>query len=321
MKRQNHPENNLVFSKKQKWGTAILLGLIIIVASFPYFSKPKAQFQPVTDTNWLNQANALLQNNKEEEKPYTKNDYRQEDYAIPDRYEETIDNSIKGSLFYFDPNSLDATGFEKLGLRPKTIQILLNYRNKGGRFKKPEDLSKIYGLKPEEFKRLLPYISIEKKQEPSFENNFSSSTSKTAQEYKPKYTPKTIEINSADNTQFEALYGIGSKLASRIINFREKLGGFYSTDQVGETFGVPDSVFQKIKNQLVVNIDLIKKISLNNADYEVLNNHPYISSKLAYQILKRRKEKGNFTQIEELKDLVSLTTDSYEKVIRYVKIE
>ena len=44
--------------------------------------------------------------------------------------------------------------------------------------------------------------------------------------------------------------GIGAKLASRIIHFRGKLGGFYQIEQVGETFGLPDSSFQKIKYYL-----------------------------------------------------------------------
>jgi DNA uptake protein ComE-like DNA-binding protein len=67
---------------------------------------------------------------------------------------------------------------------------------------------------------------------------------------KLRFTIFIIDINSADTTSFIALPGIGSKLAARIINFRDKLGGFYSVAQVGETFGLPDSTFQKIKQYL-----------------------------------------------------------------------
>ena len=56
-----------------------------------------------------------------------------------------------------------------------------------------------------------------------------------------------VNINTADTSAFIALPGIGNKLALRIVNFRDKLGGFYSIDQIGETYGLPDSVFRKIK--------------------------------------------------------------------------
>ncbi|MCH5715052.1 helix-hairpin-helix domain-containing protein [Niabella hibiscisoli] len=59
-------------------------------------------------------------------------------------------------------------------------------------------------------------------------------------------------------------------------------------------------------------------MNINTASYDELNNHPYISAKLAFQILKQRKEKGNFTDIEAIKESVAQTADSYEKVARYI---
>ncbi len=73
----------------------------------------------------------------------------------------------------------------------------------------------------------------------------------------------SIDINEADTTAFIALPGIGSKLAQRIINFRTKLGGFYSIDQVRETFGLPDSTFRKIQKQLTYHNSTIQKININ----------------------------------------------------------
>ena len=139
-------------------------------------------------------------------------------------------------------------------------------------------------------------------------------------ENKPRFTPKTIEVNTTDIAGFESLYGIGNKLATKIVNFRDKLGGFYSIEQVGETYGVPDSTFQKIKAQLKVDARSIRKININTASYDELNNHPYISAKLAFQVLKQRKEKGNFTAIENIKELVAQTSDSYERVSMYITV-
>ena len=72
-------------------------------------------------------------------------------------------NSVKGELFYFDPNTISESGWKKLGLRDKTIQTIEKYLNKGGHFYKPEDLQKIYGLHKDEYERLGPYVKIETK--------------------------------------------------------------------------------------------------------------------------------------------------------------
>jgi len=69
--------------------------------------------------------------------------------------------------FKFDPNELDAAGWKQLGIRDRTIQTILNYRSKGGRFRKPEDLRKIWGMLPADADRLIPYCSIEKQNYPT----------------------------------------------------------------------------------------------------------------------------------------------------------
>jgi len=310
-------KDSLTFSQKSKIGILVLVILILIAAFWPMLYTPKpTTFK--TDTAWIRAANELVQRMyQKQEKGYTEKNTASFDY---NRYEDNEEKAPVGNLFPFDPNAVSADDFKRLGLRDRTIQILMNYRNKGGRFRKPDDFKKIYGLKPAEFARLRPFIQIqeiEKQADNKAGNHFYP-------DYKldrPKYQSKIIKINSADTTAYKSLYGIGSKLAARIVNFREKLGGFYRIEQVGETYGVPDSVFQKIKGQLKVEPNQIRKININLAGYEALNNHPYISGKLAYQILKWRKEKGNFTSIEEIKEPIALTTDSYEKVSNYLTLE
>ena len=78
-----------------------------------------------------------------------------------------------------------------------------------------------------------------------------------AKSYAARYS--IIDVNTADTTAFISLPGIGSKLAARIITFREKLSGFYSVEQIGETYGLPDSTFQKIKQYLKLDNASVKK--------------------------------------------------------------
>jgi competence protein ComEA len=105
---------------------------------------------------------------------------------------------------------------------------------------------------------LLPYVK--------FKNADTISTYKKTETHfvsepvlKKGKTYSTININAADTSAFSTLPGIGSKLANRIITFREKLGGFYSANQVAEVYGLPDSTFLKIKPYLIIGDVAIKK--------------------------------------------------------------
>src|SRR5262249_25636461 len=153
---------------------------------------------------------------------------------------------------------------------------------------------RIYGLRQDEYERIASYVQIEvlpeiKKEEQRL-NGKSINENLSTKGFTSHYS--VIDINSADTTAFIALPGIGSKLAARIVNFREKLGGFYSVDQVGETFGLPDSTFQKIKQYLKLENNSLRKININTATVDELKLHPYIKWSIANPIIAYRNEHG-----------------------------
>ena len=228
----------------------------------------------------------------------------------------------KGELFYFDPNTLSTSDWKRLGLREKTIKTIENYLNKGGHFYKPGDLQKIYGLHIDEYERLKPYIKIESS--PSKPNdNLVSPRSKDETQPARSYTARysIIDINTADTTAFISLPGIGSKLAARIITFREKLGGFYSVEQIGETYGLADSTFQKIKQYLNLDNASVKKININTATIDEMKAHPYIKYSLANPIVAYRNEHGVFSKIEDIKKVMAVTDEIYKKIALYLTIQ
>ena len=162
--------------------------------------------------------------------------------------------------------------------------------------KKLEDLQKVYGLRKNEYERLAPYAKIQTDlKETRFENFPKSNTGKSESNYKSTFHNSSIDINTADTTAFIALPGIGSKLATRIVNFRDKLGGFYTIEQVKETFGLPDSTFQKIKQYLKLENSTIRKININTATIDELKTHPYIKYVLANPIVAYRNAHGSFS--------------------------
>ena len=173
---------------------------------------------------------------------------------------------------------------------------------------------------PNEYERIAPYIKIEPVSEPN--KNFTGKLSPEIQPvktYASRYAD--VDINSADTTAFIALPGIGSKLAARIISFRDKLGGFYSVAQLGETFGLPDSTFQKIKQYLKLENTSVRKININKATIDELKAHPYIKYSLASPIVAYRNEHGAFAKVEDIKKVMLVTDDIYNKIAPYLIVQ
>lgn len=312
----------LSFSRKDRIAILILIFIIAAVFLLPSFiGKNQKKSSASADTTWIRAIQKLEQKQSDSADNFYKeydNNYSGYQYDKRTGY----DNKPKGELFYFDPNSLSAEGWAKLGLREKTIHTIQNYLSKGGRFRKSEDVKKIYGLFPDEYERIAPYIKIESNNAGIVSQADYTISSPATGEKTISYTPRysIVDINNADTTALISLPGIGSKLATRIINFRDKLGGFYTVSQVGETFGLPDSTFQKIKQSLKVNPSSVKKININTASLDELKAHPYIKWSLANPIIAYRKEHGAFAKLEDLKKVMVVTDEVYNKILPYLTV-
>jgi competence protein ComEA len=310
----------LTFTRKERIAVLLISGLIVIILFLPdIVSKSSNKNLTQIDTVWMaavkkleikDSNNYLPKSNDEETYTY------QFDKTKSNYYES---NASRGELFYFDPNTISTSDWKRLGLREKTIKTIENYVSKGGHFYKPEDLQRIYGLYKNEYERLVPYVRIETKASSTNEQFVSSKLNEgiqPAKNYAARYS--AIDVNTADTSAFISLPGIGSKLASRIVTFREKLGGFYSVDQIGETYGLPDSTFQKIKQYLKLDNGSVKKINLNTATVDELKAHPYIKYSIANPIIAYRNEHGSFSKVEDIKKVMAITDEIYKKIMPYL---
>ncbi|MBC7626497.1 helix-hairpin-helix domain-containing protein, partial [Ferruginibacter sp.] len=305
--------------KKQRNGTLALLllivGICLLPFIFPFFIKPLS-----TNTASFEKEIATLKT-KQVDSSFTDqraafNDGHSPLYEPGDR-KFTREEKFKGILFYFNPNTLDAAGWKKLGVREKAIITIQKYISKGGKFYKPEDLGKIWGLSGADKERLIPFVQIEKA---SAAANYSTNNYSKPIVEKKTYIPQLIDINVADTSAFIALPGIGSKLSQRIISFRDKLGGFYKIEQVAETFGLADSTFQKIKPKLQLGNPVVKQLSINSATADDLKLHPYLRYAIANAIVQYRSQHGNYAAVSDLKKIVLITDDVYNKMLPYLTL-
>ncbi|MFL5730028.1 MAG: helix-hairpin-helix domain-containing protein [Cytophagaceae bacterium] len=287
----------LYFSKRDRLGIISLLFLIAIIYSVPLFLSRNRAF-PL-------KASPLLQLAMDSLSARGNRTQNRASHAT----RSNSGNWKMGELFSFNPNSLSVEDWRRLGLPEKTIRTIQHYLSKGGKFYKPDDLKKIWGLPPEFYERVKGFISIEAKQ-PEHKKEYTS---------RPEKKINAVDINSADSAEWTALPGIGSRLSGRIVNFREKLGGFYSIKQVKETYGISDSTFQIILPYLHLN-GSVRKLHLNSAGMEELKSHPYIRWKLANAIIAYRNQHGNFKSLEELKNILLMDEATFQKILPYLEL-
>lgn len=230
-----------------------------------------------------------------------------------------VDPKVPSALFKFDPNTLDATGWRKLGVPTRSITTIIRYREKGGRFKRAADIHRIYGLSPEMADKLEPYVMIDSEETTAGRNDFVPvNANPFARERKESLN--VIDVNEADSIAWEALPGIGATLTHRILQFRNNLGGFYSVDQLKEVYGLPDSTFQKISGRLICKGDF-QRIDINNASIEILAQHPYIKRKAARIVIAWRQQHGPLLDPEQLMLCGALDSSGLRKLSPYLTVK
>lgn len=215
--------------------------------------------------------------------------------------------------FPFDPNTATREELLRLGLPARIADNLIKYRERGGRFRRPEDLQKLYGFSANDYERLAPYVTIAAAPE-------NAPAPKAATERATR-SPVIIDINTADEAAWQQLRGIGPALSRRIVKFRDRLGGFRSVDQVGETYGLPDSTFQQIRPQLQSDAEIYRPLRINEADAETLANHPYLDYRSARAIVSYRQQHGVFRNAADLAKVMALPAGVAEKLAPYLAFE
>lgn len=231
--------------------------------------------------------------------------------------EKKINTTPKKNVFFeFDPNTLDSVGFVQLGLKPYIAKNVLRYRAKGGVFRKKTDFKKIYGISPNFFKEIEPYIVIS----PEFQQSKTTTNSPKEKEQSSD-TIIIIELNSADTTQLKKLKGIGSSFAKRIVSYRKRLGGYVEVKQLLEVYGMNQNLFEKIEPQLKVNPQNIQKIAINYWSVARMRNHPYMNFYQAKAIFDLRKMIEQIDSIEELRHLEEFDSNDLKRLEPYLSFE
>lgn len=254
------------------------------------------------------------------------------DQVLLSEWLEDIDNSLKKkeippkrqkttplpTPFTFDPNLATNTELEQLGFNPYIAARIVNYRKAGGHFNSPEDLKKIFGIDSTLIDRLHAYVTISRP--PKEEKK----TELLASNEEPAPTPKApkilIDLNLATSEELQEIRGIGPFYAKNILAYRQKLGGFYSFDQLEEVYRMKHDVLDLLKGHTHISAPT-EKLPINSDSMKHLAKHPYLSWNQAKVIVNYRKQHGTFTEPEELLNIKIINDSLYQKISPYISVE
>ena len=225
----------------------------------------------------------------------------------------------KAERFAFDPNTADSTQLLRLGLRPFIVRNIYKYRAKGGRFRKPGDFARMYGLGKEEYKSLEPYIKISSDYQPASSLIFEtekSSTPKDTLRYPVKLSVgEHIALNTADTTTLKRVPGIGSGYAWAIVNYRNRLGGYVDVNQLLDIKGIPPEALQYI----VLGNSEVKKLDVNHLSLNQLKQHPYLNFYQARALVESRRLHGPLRSAADLRLISDFTEADIKRLIPYLQ--
>jgi len=292
------------FTSSERNGILILVALILLVMFSPVIFR-KMSREKEFDAGEYNDSIALFIKSirMDSLSPDRKPSRQLSNYSKP-----LEKGAEQTSLFPFNPNHLNADQWRLLGLTDWQVRIIHNYESKGGTFRYKEDLSKIYGVSEELYKRLEPFIQLPVR---------SSSP-----DYPPtKRLEAAVDLNTADSIQLIDLKGVGPVLARRIMKYRESLGGFHSSSQLLEVYGMDVERFQKFAATVSVIGGPYRKLNINKASLSELKKHPYIDYTLAKWIIDRRILKGRYTSLEQIKESDLVTDEIFVKLSPYFCFE
>ena len=226
-------------------------------------------------------------------------------------------DTIEIRMQMFDPNTADSVTLVHLGLKPWQAKNMLKYRAKGGKYRKKEDMKKLYGMTDSMYLTLEPYIHIVCDTNIVY-NVVDSVRTDSLPKCKSIKKDTILNLRTADTTELKMIRGIGSYRAKMIIRYREQLGGYVRIEQMLEAKGMDKVIADSILPHFYLDSVIIKKMPVNKMRPESLQRHPYLNFEQAKAIYEYRRRHIRIRNVEELYKIDKLTDNDIKKLSIYL---
>lgn len=311
------------FTKTERNGITVLVLLIVLIALYPFIHRyifPVTSYRYEEFIEKVDHHNKLLADYQNAKKAIE----AQKEKARQLRFEA---QKVQLTPFLFNPNELSHEELTGMGLPDRVARNIVSYRNAGGSFSFREDLERIYGLNEKLYAQLESFIDLPSRSEVAarkaaerLENKKNITAGENTAKSFFNREPVRININTADTIEWQKLRGIGPVFSRRITRYRERLGGFYSLEQLREVFGMDSTRFDQIYEYVYLDSIQLQQININTADFVTLVKHPYLEKHHVNSILQMREIHGTYQSVEDIKKSHLIDAELFQKIQPYLTV-
>lgn len=268
---------------------------------------------------------------------YYVTDFSSDDVLVIDSdemmaYQKEIDSlklqdteSRKPKIYPFNPSFItDYKGY-KLGMTTQEIDRLLAYRKKGKFINSTKQFQQITGVSDSLLTVISPYFKfpdwVTKKK---IKQSYIASDNKIDENLAVKNKLPSVkqDLNTATEADLIKIYGIGNKLAQRIIKYRAKLKGYMLDEQLYEVWYLDKEVANRVLQHFtVISKPEILRINVNTATFKEVLHAPYLDYELTKKIFEYRDEVAEIQELEELKKIDGFPVDKFDRISLYLTAE
>ena len=286
------------------------LGLVVLVVLVVGTLMVVKRFQPPKEdeTVWVNDS--------------TKSqfaDYQEKQDSIRKAQWRRQRDTIAIRMQVFDPNTADSSTLVHLGFKPWQAKNMVKYRAAGGKYRKPEDLKKLYGMTDSMYQALTPYIYIAREEVDSVA--VDSLRKDSLPRWKEENKDTILNLRTADTVELKMIHGIGSYRARQIVRYREQLGGFVSVEQVLEAKGMENVDADSLLAHFWIDSVKIEPMNVNSVGVQRLSRHPYLRFEQAQAIYELRRKKIRLDSIQQLQQIECISAETLEKIAPYLNFD
>ena len=290
----NKIKSYFLFSREHRSGIFLLFAIIILVQlAYIFFGDYFISKNNTTeDKAWL-----LVQNEIDSLK--------------------SIQSTKKDTIYPFNPNYItDYKGY-KLGMTIQEIDRLHAFRKQGKFVNSVEEFQQVTKVSNAFLSKISPYFKF-----PDWVKNKGTATSEKFHKFLPKEKEKIIQkdINVATREDLIAVYGIGEKLADKILQEKEKLGGFVSMEQFQFMWGISPEAISDLEKRFTIKSQIgIKKIAINDLSQKELAKFPYFNYALAKEIVIYRTMNSGIKNIDDLTKIKGMPNEKIKIIALYLE--